>query len=66
MESVYVIMSYWYGMHDEAKFGEDSKVERVVRGTKARADEVQREIVAQIKDQFNYCYVEVVETEMCE
>jgi hypothetical protein len=67
MEKVYVVMSYWYGTHDDTSvFGEVSKVERVVRGNKSRAESVEKEIQETICDKHNYCYTDIVDTEMCE
>ena len=65
MEKVYVVMSYWYGMHDDSpRFGEVAKVERVVRGDQARVSEVELEVSAKLMDEYGYCYVDSEETEM--
>lgn len=67
MEKVYVVMSYWYGTHDDTPvFGKVSKVERVVRGDKVRAAQVELEISAKLMDESGYCYVDSVEAEMGE
>jgi len=64
MQKAYVIMSYWYGTHDdEARFGEDAKVERVVIGDRDHANAVEKKIQEQIRDKYRYCYTDVIETE---
>ncbi len=66
-QGVFVVMSYWYGTHDdEAVYGEVSKVERVVIGTQGRAEDVEREIENSIKDKSRFCYTEIVETSITE
>lgn len=62
MEQVWVVLSYWYGLNDESTYGDDSKVERVVRGTYKRAQEVEAEIKASLEGKSRFCYTDIVES----